>query len=106
MLGLISITVIIGGIVYILKKLQNQNEVQEIKRDTGLVDDVKKDTEKQYEIELEEKKMEEYDKISERHAEAKKIMKESLDNIRKTSSEIETKNEKFKKELFDDIDNL
>ena len=45
-------------------------------------------------------------KMTERHDDAKKTMKESVDNIFGDSISTETKNKAAKKKMFDDLDNI
>lgn len=111
--GIVGAIIVIGGIVYFVQK-SKKNDKGENGRHKGENNNNEKNrdivaynTESPNETSfLNLTKAEAAKKMTERHEDAKKTIKESVDNIFGDSIPTETKNRVAKKKIFDDIDNI
>ena len=111
--GIIGVAIVIGGIVCFVQKSKKNDESEnghykgennnhEKKSDIAAYN-TDSSNETSY---LNLTKAEAVKKMTERHEEAQKTMKESVDNIFGDTIPTETKNKATKKKMFDDLDNI
>lgn len=109
-LGIVGVVIIVGAVICFatrdkndeLQPLRSSDDTEEKKTDIAEV----VNTEVEDTTNLSDVKDDAAEKMSERHEEAKKVMKESVDNIFNGAESTITKNEETKKKMFDDLDNI
>lgn len=108
----IGVVALVGGIICLLNKLKQDKKADDKSpvdlNDADQTDDIIYDNSKTSDEvkNLELTKMETSEKITVRHDEMKKVMKESVDNIFGDFESNETQNTDLKEEMFDNLDNL
>ena len=110
-LGIIGAALVIGGVIYLVKKFVVDNKV-----DAGN-DEKASTTEKAHEIvrsqgaseaesNLNAEKADAAERISERHEEAKQVMKDAVNTIYDDFQPESTKNDEAFKKMSEELDNL
>lgn len=111
-LGIVGVAIVIGGVIcFVSKEKVNRGSkgTSTYEDNTKESTDIAKTTEVQMTDEVETlkgAKEETAEKMKNRHEEAEKIVRESVDNIFGDLEGGETKNEAVKKKMFADLDNM
>ena len=110
-LGIIGAAIVIGGVVYFVNKAMNSNQGKYESNENASQDSKKNEIAKsqndsEAEPDLDVVKSEAAERISERHEEAKKVMREAVNTIFDDTLSETTKNEEAKKKISEDLDNL
>lgn len=110
-LGLIGAIVIVGGIVYLLTREKsnkgdsnNESNLRKTSNEVAIKNTEKK--EESSEVDVDTIKTEAAESIKERHEKAEEVIREAVDTIFEDDKERDTKNQKAKEKLFEDIDSI
>lgn len=108
-LRILGAAIIVGGIIYFVTrdesvKSSEESECDEKKSTHGVIYTSVTDDEDQ--SNLNNGKADAAETMRKRHEEAQKEMRKSADNIFNGAGSEETKNEKAKKKMFEDLDNI
>lgn len=114
LLGIAGIVAIVAGIrCYMINCLKKDTKEEKKLRHTNdfennnlSVDLLSEERSSKNELSLNETKTELSGRMSERHEEATKIMRESVEYIMSDETPMQTKNEKEKKQLFDELEKM
>jgi len=111
-LGIVGVFIVIGGIIYFASRDNSEktsepksNRKNDEKKSTDIVERENTSEDKEA-TNLNDVKSNAAEKMSERHEEAKKIMKESVDSIFGEAEVGETKNKEAKNKMFENLDNI
>lgn len=107
-LGILGAAIVVGGIIYFVTRDEPIKSSEESERDEKKSTDVVTYTcvtENEDRSNLNNVKVNVTETVRERHEEAQKEMRKSVDNIFNGAGSEETKNEDSKKKIFEDLDN-
>lgn len=108
-LGVLGAAIVVGGIVYFVTRDEPIKLSEESERDEKKSTDVvtyTSVTEDGDQSNLNNVKADVAETMRERHEEAQKEMRKSVDNIFNGVGSNETKNEEAKKKMFEDLENI
>ena len=108
-LGILGAAIVVGGIIYFATRDEYIKSSEESERDEKKSTDVvtyTSVTEDEDQSNLNNVKADAAETMRERHEEAQKEMRKSVDNIFNGAGSEETKNEEAKKKMFEDLDNI
>lgn len=108
-LGILGAAIVVGGIIYFITRNESIKLSEESERDEKKSTDVvtyTSVTEDENPSNLNNVKVDAAETMRERHEEAKKEMRKSVDNIFNGAGSDETKNEEAKKKMFEELDNI
>ena len=108
-LGILGAAIVIGGIIYFVTRDKSIKSSEKSERDekksTNTVTHTSV-TEDEDQSDLNNVKADAAETMRERHEEAQREMRKSVDNIFNGAGSEETKNEVVKKKIFEDLDNI
>lgn len=108
-LGILGTAIVVGGIIYFVTRDESIKSSEESERDEKKSTDVvtyTSVTEDEDQSNLNNVKADVAETMRERHEQAQKEMRKSVDNIFNGDGSNETKNEEAKKKMFEDLDNI
>lgn len=108
-LGILGAAIVVGGIIYFVTRDESIKSSEESGRDEKESTDVvtyTSVTENEDQSNLNNVKADAAATMRERHEEAQREMRKSVDNIFNGAESEETKNEEAKKKMFEDLDNI
>lgn len=108
-LGVLGAAIVVGGIIYFVTRDESIKSSEESEHDEKKSTDVvtyTSITEDEDQSNLNNVKADVAETMRERHEEAQKEMRKSVDNIFNGTGSEKTKNEEAKKKMFEDIDNI
>lgn len=108
-LGILGAAIVVGGIIYFVTRDESNKSSEESERDEKKSTDAvthTSATEHEDQSALNKVKADAAETMRERHEEAQREMRKSVDNIFNGAGSEETKNEEIKKKMFDDLGNI
>ena len=108
-LGILGAAIVVGGIIYFATRDESIKSSEESERDEKKSTDVvtyTSVTENEDQSNLNNVKADAAETMRERHEEAQKEMRKTVDNIFNGAGSEEIKNEEDKKKMFEDLDNI
>ena len=108
-LGILGAVIVVGGIIYFVTRDESIKSSEESERNEEKSTDIVTNTsiaEDEDQSKLNNVKIDATEAMRERHEEAQKEMRKSVDNIFNGAGSEETKNEEAKKKMFEDLDNI
>lgn len=108
-LGIIGAVIVVGGIIYFVTRDESNKSSEESERDEKKSTDAatyRSSTEHEDQSALNKVKASAAETMRERHEEAQREMRKSVDNIFNGAGSEETENEEIKKKMFEDLDNI
>lgn len=108
-LGVLGVAIVVGGIIYFVTRNEFVKSSEELERDEKKSTDIgthASATEDEDQSNLDNVKANAAEAMRERHEEAQKEMRKSVDSIFNGAGSEETKNEEAKKKIFEDLDNI
>lgn len=110
-LGIIGVAIVVGGVIYFISRTKTgkdtnvNSDYDDVKETVNIVNHTEI-FESDNSVTLNHVKADAAEKMSKRHGEAEKIVKESVGNIFGDTEVEKTKNEAAMKKVFEDLDNI
>lgn len=108
-LGILGAAIVVGGIIYFVTRDESIKSSEESEHDEKKSIDAvihTSVTEDEDQSDLNNVKTDAAETMRERHEEAEREMRKSVDNIFNGAGSEETKNEEVKKKMFEDLNNI
>lgn len=108
-LGGLGAAIVVGGIIYFVTRDEYMKSSEESERNEKKSTDIVTNTsvtEDENQYNLNNVKADAAETMRERHEEAQKEMRKSINNIFNCAGSEETKNEEAKKKMFEDLDKI